>query len=288
MASGYDEIEPPYRIQKRLVLNQCFKTILSDLGSQPRSFTYVTFGGKQLYDLLDLVSVFDIQKSKIQVKSYEPQADIVESAKTCPVNKTLGKMASISIDIIPHALQEANLLPLIKAATNRPFLYFLDYLNPFGPSHQADLLALIRARCLRAGDYLMITSNLTPRVLYQTRRPFMEKQLAAFRTYFGLGAAPVSPKFRERNHVDLLVGQACSLIAGESTPGPYIDIKLLGKYRYRDTTQMGVWIYKIKKVVRVATRLEDWQFRDYPWPISITEKADLLPAEPQIFEDLDH
>src|SRR6266545_5402728 len=201
MPSRYDDIEPPYRIQKRLVLNQCFKTILKDLGKQPSTFTYVTFGGGQLYDLLDLVSVFDIQKSKIHVKSYETVPDVVKAAKTCPINKTLGKMATISIDIVPNALQETTLSPLIKANANRPFLYFLDYLNPFGPSHQATLLALIRARCIRAGDYLMITSSLTPRVIRQTRRPFMENQVAAFRTYFGLAGATVPPKFRERNHV---------------------------------------------------------------------------------------
>jgi hypothetical protein len=287
MPSAYDDvIEPPYRIQKRLVLNQCFKAILGDLATQPSVFTYVTFGGKQLYDLLDLVGVFDIQKSKIHVKSYEELPDVAKAATTCPVSKTLGKMATISIDIVPNALHETTLTPLVKGSVNRPFLYFLDYLNPYGLSHQATLLALIRARCLRAGDYLMITSNLTPRVMNNSRRPFMENQLSAFRTYFGLAGAPVPPKFRERNHVDLLVGQACSIIAGESTPGPYIDSRLLGKYRYRDTTPMGVWIYKIEKALRVATRLKDVQFRDYPWPISLTEKAELLPAEPQLFFDL--
>lgn len=287
MPSKYHDIEPPYRIQKRLVLNRCFKTVLEHLGQQPREFTYITFGGRELYDVLDLVGVFDVQKSKIHVKSYEQLPEIADAAKNCPVSKTLGKLSTIFIQIVPNALQETTLGPLIKGGAKRPFLYFLDYLNPFGLSHQATLLALVRARCLRAGDFLMITSNLTPRVIYQTRRPFMQNQVAAFRTYFGLGGAPVPPKFRERNHVDLLVGQACSIIAGESTPGPYIDCSLMGKYRYRDTTPMGVWIYEVKQAQRMATRLRDVDFRDYPWPLAITEKAALAPSEPQLFDELD-
>ena len=288
MPSAYDDvIEPPYRIQKRLVLNQCFKTILQDLGKQPPVFTYVTFGGKQLYDLLDLISVFDIQKSKIYVKSYEVEPDVAKAARSCPVSRTLGKMSSVFIEIVPNALQENTLTPLIKAAVHRPFLYFLDYLNPFGLSYQSELIALIRARCLRPGDYLMITSNLTPRVMYHTRRPFMESHVGAFRTYFGLGGGAISPKFRERNHVDLLVGQACSIIARESSPGPYIDSRLLDKYRYRDSrTPMGVWIYRIEKTLRPATRLKDVPFKDYPWPLSVTEKAALAPAEPDLFAGL--
>jgi hypothetical protein len=286
MASDYHQLEPPYRIQKRLVLNQCFKAILAELGKEPPEFTYVTFGGRELYDLLDLVSVFDVQKSEIHVKSYEEMEELAEAAKKCPVAKTLGKLSTVHVDVIPNALQDTTLTPLIRGASKRPFIYFLDYLNPFGLSHQATLLSLLRSKCVRADDYLMITSNLTPRVLSQTRRPFMEPQVSAFRTYFGLGSAAVPKDFRERNHVDLLVGQACSIFAGESRPGPYIDTRLIGKYRYRDTTPMGVWIYKVDKAHRVAVRLKDVPFRDYPWPLAVTEKAKLIPTEPQIFGDL--
>lgn len=288
MASAYDDVvEPPYRIQKRLVLNQCFKAILADLGTQPPAITYVTFGGRQLYDLLDLVNVFDIQKSKIFVKSYEVEPEVAEGARTCVVSKTLGKMKSISIDIVPNALQETTLTPLIRVAKHRPFFYFLDYLTPYGLSSQADLIALIRGRCLRAGDYLMITSNLTPRVMYNSRRPFMENQVSAFRTYFGLGGATVPPNFRERNHVDLLIGQACSIIASESKPGPYVDCRLIGKFRYKDTTRMGVWVYRVEKAARVAVHLKDIPFVDYPWPLAVTEQAGLVSDEPQLFENLD-
>ena len=56
MTATYGDVLQPYRIQKRLALNQCFRLIRKDFGL-PQKFAYVTFGGEDLYDAMDLVPI---------------------------------------------------------------------------------------------------------------------------------------------------------------------------------------------------------------------------------------
>ena len=162
----YHEYPQPFRIQKRLVLNQCFKCI-QDHGQLKESVNYVTFGGEELYDLMDLVSVFDIRYHRLNIVSYEARRNVAEKARICPVASTLSKLSTVSIDIVPTIFFE-NDKQLWSLRQSGPLIYFLDDTRVFGDSQANTLLDLLRAGLLHKGDWLLITSCLTPRVVRQS------------------------------------------------------------------------------------------------------------------------
>src|SRR5688500_9659792 len=111
-----DGIPPPYRIQKRLALNRCFRIVqqrLRQCGQCSRyEVTYVTLGGADLYDVMDFLAVFDIRDTKLAVVSYEIQMDIAAEARKSAVAKLLEKVDGCSVEVVPRAFQGTNFDPL--------------------------------------------------------------------------------------------------------------------------------------------------------------------------------
>src|SRR6266542_1406330 len=96
--SSYHTVPQASRIQKRLVLNQCFKHI-HDLVGKMEAFTYVTFGGAELYDVVDLVSVFDVRHHRMTIISYEQDELVAAASQKCPVARTLSQINSLRVRI---------------------------------------------------------------------------------------------------------------------------------------------------------------------------------------------
>jgi hypothetical protein len=138
----YHEYPQPYRIQKRLVLNQCFKSIQSD-DQRTKIINYVTFGGEDLYDLMDFVSVFDLRYHTLNIVSYEEHEDVAKRSRTCAVAVTLSKVSTVSIEIVPTVFFE-NARPLRALRPLGPFIYFLDDTKTFGVRQADTLLELLR------------------------------------------------------------------------------------------------------------------------------------------------
>jgi hypothetical protein len=257
----YHGFDPPYRIQKRLVLNQCFRCI-RDSGGMPDSITYVTFGGRDLYDVMDLVAVFDLRGHKMNVVSYEEDAEVAGEARLSAVATTLSQMATVSIDIVPSAFFD-NSKPLRTHRSTGPFIYFLDDTRTFRERQAATLVELLRARLLRTGDWLLITSCLTPRVVNQER--FMTKHDGTFRLFYGQPLA-LKNDFRVRNHVDLLVALSLSrYVSLSSVTENRAHATLMRKFKYRDTrATMGLWLFRVEAFQGRAVRLEDCVFEEFP------------------------
>ena len=114
----------------------------------------------------------------------------------------------------------------------RPFIYYLDFLNPFREYNQTLVSELISTESLRPNDFLLITSSLTERVMHQAS--FMDGHTEAFQLYFKVPLDKVDRDFRVRNHVDLLVAQVMIERAKGDGDAQVINAKLLRKYRYKD------------------------------------------------------
>ncbi len=273
---AYHALPQPFRIQKRLVLNQCFKSIQSQW---PPGVTvnYVTFGGEHMYDVMDLVGVFDIREQHLNLISYEEDGGVAAQSRTCSVASTLSKVSTISVEIVPTVFFE-NARPLRDLRARGPFIYFLDDTKTFR-EHQASTVAeLLQAELLRHGDWLLITSSL--RIVYQGQ--FMTKYDGAFRTFYGPRTS-VTREFRARNHVDLLVAKTFSghRPAGISRAG-LLEAVLLRKFKYRDTSGMGLWLYRIDAARHSTGLLIDQTFEEFPHAF---EHVDEKPKVPNIFDD---
>src|SRR5262249_26255058 len=146
-----------------MVLNQCFKC-LHPQWNVGATVNYVTFGGEHLYDVMDLVGVFDIRNQNLNVISYEENERVAATSRTCAVATTLAKVSTVSVEIVPTVFFE-NSKQLRALRTMGPFIYFLDDTKTFGEHQATTLTELLQAELLRQGDWLLITSSL--RVVYQ-------------------------------------------------------------------------------------------------------------------------
>ena len=156
----YHDVPQPYRIQKRLVLNQCFKCIQLQWPSG-LTINYVTFGGEEIYDVMDMVGIFDIRSHRLNIVSYEEDGDVAARSRVCAVAKTLSKVPTVSIDIVPTVFfEDAVTINLLRRSGS--FIYFLDDTKTFGERQANNLAELLGAGLLRHGDWLLITSCLTP------------------------------------------------------------------------------------------------------------------------------
>ncbi|HET6878608.1 MAG TPA: hypothetical protein VFI31_00450 [Pirellulales bacterium] len=127
--TGYHDLRQPYRIQKRLALNQCFRAIYENWGQQ-KQIGYVTFGGEDLYDAMDLVGVFSIREHDIAIVSYEHDRRRAEASQMCAVATTLSQVETITIDIVPAPFPA--IVDKIQAIRHgRQLIYFLDYTGTF-------------------------------------------------------------------------------------------------------------------------------------------------------------
>lgn len=279
---AYHERPQPFRIQKRLVLNQCFKCIQSN--SEPtRTLNYVTFGGEDLYDIMDLVAVFDIRHHKLNIVSYEENETKARQSEICPVAITLSRVSTISVEIVPAAFSE-NVRPLRTLRPSGPFIYFLDDTKTFRENHADTLLQLLKSALLREGDWLLITSCLTPRVVHQSR--FMERHNGAFKLFYG-PQTTINVDFRMRNHVDLLVALALSQYqqVTDALRRRPLYATLFRKFKYRDTqTAMGLWLYRIEMTDGHSSVLRDQPFEEFPLAFEkVPEKEEEVP---NIFDKL--
>jgi hypothetical protein len=273
----YHELPQPFRVQKRLILNQCFRKI--GAGGFTEKINYVTLGGQDLYDVMDLVGVFDIRQHRFGVISYEENEQVVERARVCPVARSLSKLPTFSVQIVPTPFFE-NPAPLREVRSSGRFIYFLDDTKTFRETHANTLLALLRADLLRDGDWLLITSCLTPRVVRQAS--FMDQFDGTFRLFYGNDEAP-DLDFKIRNHVDLLLALTFSRHESLRNLQHRVRPTLVAKYKYRDTqTEMGLWLFRIDSGGPL-TRLTDVPFEPFLEEIDklLTAKA---PDIPNIFD----
>ncbi len=237
----YHGLSQPFRIQKRLVLNQCFRKI-SSVGF-PTNVNYVTFGGEDLYDIMDLLSVFDVLKHKFRIISYEEDQMVAKRAQVCPVGASLAKIPTISVQVVPTAFFD-NAAPLHAVRNSGRFIYFLDDTKTFREPQADVVLSLLASGLLCEADWLLITSCLTPRVVRQTG--FMRRFEDTFRLFYKKSDG-VDLEFRIRNHVDLLLALTFSRHqAMEPDIRSQLRPSLVAKYKYRDTrSEMGLWLFRI-------------------------------------------
>jgi hypothetical protein len=254
----YHGLSQPFRIQKRLVLNQCFRKI-SSVGF-PTNVQYVTFGGEDLYDVMDLISVFDVLKHKFRIISYEEDQMVAKRAQACPVGASLAKIPTIFVQVVPTAFFD-NAAPLHSIRDSGRFIYFLDDTKTFREPQAEVILSLLASGLLREADWLLITSCLTPRVVRQAN--FMGRFQGAFRLFYKK-SDEVDLEFRIRNHVDLLLAMIFSRYQAMAA-----DIRsqlipcLIAKYKYRDTrSEMGLWLFRID-AGRPITALADRPFEPF-------------------------
>jgi hypothetical protein len=257
----HEGLQQPFRIQKRLVLNQCFKSIL-DVGSVAGTLNYVTFGGEDLYDVMDLVSVFDVRHLELHVLSYEENEAVAVKSRICPVASNLSKIYTVSVEIVPTAFFE-NARPLRSLRPRGNFIYFLDDTRTFREPQAEVLFELLRAELLLEGDFILITSCLTPRVVHQPR--FMRRYEGTYRMFFGSGASG-DQEFKVRNHVDLFVARTFSRYQGVRATGRnFLRATLMRKFKYNDTRAvMGLWLYRLESSGDRSFALQDVDFEQFP------------------------
>ncbi|BDU70858.1 hypothetical protein [Mesoterricola silvestris] len=277
----HDTLQPPYRIQKRLVLNQCFRSVKKQLKPGADLISYVTFGGAELYDLMDLLAVFDLRKRKFLAFSFELEEDLAQKANNCVVAKALRLTKRVHISVIQGDFA-IDFGKLGERQAGQNFIFFLDYTECFAQRHQGAIESLLKFNLLRAGDFLIITSCLVPRVMHQPT--FMEDKLNLFSDYFHVDEGDIDTQFKVRNHVDLLVGQAFLRNTGGVHASEKLSPALIEKYKYRDTNvPMGLWAFAVQKVEREITGLNDHPFDEFPW-IPAPEAEETLPLN--LFPDL--
>lgn len=254
-------LQQPYRIQKRLVLNQCFKSIQAS-GAVAQTLNYVTFGGEDLYDVMDLVSVFDVRHLDLRVLSYEENESVAVKSRTCPVASSLSRIETVCVEIVPASFGD-NHRPIRALRPEGNFIYFLDDTRTFREPHAEVLLDLLRSDLLREADFLLITSCLTPRVVHQPR--FMRRYEGTYKTYFGPKTG-INQDFKVRNHVDLLVAQTFSRFQGiQLGARAFLRANLLRKFKYNDTrAEMGLWLFQLRSSPNRTFTLRDVEFELFP------------------------
>jgi hypothetical protein len=257
----------PFRIQKRLTLNQCFRAIRSEGGDVER-LTYVTFGGRDLYDVMDLVAVFDLRRTHLHVVSYERDLDTAEIARKCPVASTLSNVSGVRIQVVPNEFPR-DIERIVTPNRSARAIYYLDYTGTFNDYRQEPLEELLENGFINDGDFLLITSCLNPRIVHRGR--FMVDHERDYIILYGMAGQP-NRDFRVRNHVDVLIGltvarhERTRSAAGEQTK---LWAKLIKKYKYKDSkSPMGLWLFRFESVSSRLPRLNDRLFEDFPLSIS--------------------
>lgn len=277
MSTAYHKIAQPYRIQKRLALNQSFKAIQRSAGGIDR-LLYITFGGQDLYDTLDLLGVFDLTQTSVRVISFEQDPDVVRLARTCPVYQTLSRVKSVDVRVVFAAFPDGA-EQLRKFRTPTPCIYFLDYTGTFRKKDADTIHHLLETGLLREGDFLLITSCLSPRIVNQAT--FMESYKGTFELFYP--GFKVDAAFRVRNHVDLLTAVAFSEFERSSSNAgkrQVISGELLKKFKYADShVAMGLWLYRLGASTS-SRRLRDEPFDEFPHAFAVQYRKDL----PEIFD----
>jgi len=239
---------------------------------------YVTFGGQDLYDTLDLLGVFDLTQTSVKVISFEQDPDVVRLARTCAVYQTLARVKSVDVRVVFAAFPDGA-EQLRKFRTPTPFIYFLDYTGTFRKKDGDTIHHLLETGLLREGDFLLITSCLSPRIVNQAT--FMEGYKSTFELFYR--DSKVDAAFRIRNHVDLLIAVALSEFERSSSNAgkrQVISGELLKKFRYADSqVAMGLWLYRLGTSAS-SRRLQDQKFDEFPHAFAAQQRKGL----PEIFD----
>ncbi|HMG73679.1 MAG TPA: hypothetical protein VK582_09270 [Pyrinomonadaceae bacterium] len=276
----YHDIKQPFRIQKRLVLNEAFRTIYRETGEIGR-LTYVTFGGDNLWDVMDLVAVFGISSlNRMSVFSFERDSEKALASQSCPVATTLSKVETVSVNIknseFPVGCDE-----LYSDHRDGRFIYFLDYPGTFAEKDAVSLTELLDAGLLLSGDFFLITSCLSPRIVHQSS--FMERYRAAFGMFYT--GAKIDREFKVRNHVDLLVATVFSRYQRKLkwlSREELSSATLLRKFMYRDSkATMGLWLFRVDSQAGTTRFLRDSEFEEFPYAFT---KKEVEPDVPNIFD----
>jgi hypothetical protein len=281
----YHAVPQASRIQKRLVLNQCFKSIAGSIGKSD-ALVYVTFGGEELYDVMDLVAVFDVRRHRLTVISYEQDPDVAEQSLTCPVASTLSQIETVRIRIVPTPFFD-QATPLLDARPEGRFIYYLDDTKPFSSLQAAKFGDLLRMDLLKEGDFLLVTSCITPRIMHQPN--YLSDNQETFKLFYG-PRCQAERDFKVRNHVDLLVSLALSrhdkVVALTSGRLTRLRVSLLRKFRYRDTrAAMGLWLFEVCRATLRSVQLVDKPFEEFP--VAFTHQPGLDDQIPDIFDSID-
>lgn len=275
--SDYHNIRQPYRIQKRLALNQCFKAIQQREGIID-PLVYVTFGGQDLYDIMDLLAVFDVTKTRLRIVSYEQDRTIADRARECPVVETLSKVKSVDLRIVFAGFPDGVEL-LHQFRSNSPFIYFLDYIGTFRRRDAETIHDLLASDLIRRGDYLLITSCLSPRIVKQQN--FMAPYQSTFEHFFR--QRDLDAPFMIRNHVDLLLALALSQFERTSARAGHrqrVIGNLLRKFKYADShVPMGLWLYHLESSTSHQA-IADRAFDEFPHAFSAVRRKEV----PNIFD----
>lgn len=280
----YHSVPQAARIQKRLALNQCFRTMREACGRSD-SLTYVTFGGEEMHDVMDFLAVFDVKDHRLSIVSYEEDSAVATKSSTCPVATTLSQIETVSITVVSSPFFDQP-SPLHQARDLGRFIYFLDDTKPFGALQAEKVEELLRSALLRDADFLLITSCITPRIMHQAS--FLQDHLEEFHSYFGNDAV-VDRDFKVRNHVDMHLGRVFSAHDkfADISDGQLLRLRpvLLRKLRYRDTrAAMGLWLYKIQRATKRSVTIADVDFERFP--ISFSYKPEQEEGIPDLFADM--
>lgn len=279
MKRAYHDRSQPFRIQKRLVLNRCFKVVY-DLVPSRKPITYVTFGGRDLYDLMDLVFVFDVSEQELNVISYEVDPEAAKYSQSAPVTKTLSRLRDVSIDIV-NAEFPSRLDLLRRYRGGSQFIVFLDYTKVFSEKEAVDVQTLLSEDLLKSNDFLLITSCINPRVVNQDG--FMKHSRSTYQLLFK--EKMPSGEAMVRNHVDLLMALAFARHKRDAYDLQRefrLKPQLLRKYRYHDTSDMGVWLFQVVRSESENHVIEDRGFERYP--DSFVKTSPETSSGPSIFD----
>jgi hypothetical protein len=275
----HSSIAQPYRIQKRLALNQCFRAIREQTGGLS-TLVYVTFGGQDLYDTMDLLAVFDLTQTRMRIVSYERDGAIARQARACPVFQALSRIPSLDVRVISATFPNGVDL-LQKFRANTTFVYFLDYTGTFGKADSRYIHELLTLGLIREEDFLLITSCLSPRIVHQSG--FMSRYASSFQLFFQ--RTSIDTSFKARNHVDLLLAMALSDFERSSEvmgQRRRMHAELLRKYKYADSqSAMGLWLYRIQ-IATTSKAIPDRDFDEFPHAFATAKKR--RRNVPKIFE----
>jgi len=227
---------------------------------------------------MDLLAVVELRGLHLRIVSYEMKLEWAVYSRTCSVATTLSKLDRVNVDIVPDVFPGDYEL-LYNYCRSHRNIYFLDYKGTYSKRNADILLELLDQKVLREGDYFLITSCISPRIVHQAT--FMQSFLSSFLLYYGASAV-VDREFRVRNHVDLLVELSFSQFTGydaESNRYGLIATNLC-KFKYKDSrAPMGVWLFRVDRRPAGNIVLPDTKFEEFPMVFAIAREEVLVPSE---------
>lgn len=253
------ELKPPERVQKRVVLHQAYKIICSEIRNDS-TVLYITFGGSGLWDVLDLLVSLDPKRFAVDAFSYEQDRTLFNEANDSPVYRQLNRLGSVNIELVRGWFPNAYLETDFMRSNAQTAIYYLDWKEVFAARHAEDIAEIFKFNLINSGDYLLITSCLNERVVNQSK--FLEEKKKFFEKYYG----DSSPGLRQQNFVELLINlrlRQKDIWVGMEQSVEHKSLELLAKFVYRDTSKMGLWVFRIYDSEQPGEAIPKSEFIDY-------------------------